>query len=343
MILRSLASALPPHVFTQRACWERLQPHGLALGLRQRSMDLLEKILLGDSGIDQRHFAFSDPEEVFAMGAQQLNEAFEREATQLAAKALESALARGEIKASALDALFVCTCTGYLCPGISSHVAENLGLRTDTYLQDLVGLGCGATIPLLRSADAFLQTRDRPSVVATVSVEICSAAFYVDDDPGVLISLCLFGDGASASLWQNRSIDGAWATGRFDTLHRPEEREKIRFVNANGRLRNQLHRTVPDLAANAVKTLYDRCESEPNRVLSHTGGRDVVTALEKKLDGHTLIESRSVLRKYGNVSSPSVMLALEECLTKATDAEHLWAVSFGAGFAAHGCELHRQG
>ena len=43
-----------------------------------------------------------------------------------------------------LDALIICTCTGYLCPGVTSYVSEQLGLRTDAYLQDLVGLGCGA-------------------------------------------------------------------------------------------------------------------------------------------------------------------------------------------------------
>ena len=32
---------------------------------------------------------------------------------------------------AAIDALFVSTCTGYLCPGISSHLAEQAGMRPD--------------------------------------------------------------------------------------------------------------------------------------------------------------------------------------------------------------------
>ena len=31
-------------------------------------------------------------------------------------------------------------------------------------------------------------------------VEVCSAAFYMDNDPGVLVSACLFGDGAGAAV-----------------------------------------------------------------------------------------------------------------------------------------------
>ena len=50
------------------------------------------------------------------------------------------------------------------------------------------------------------------TTVAMIAVEISSAAFYIDDDPGVLISLCLFGDGASASIWEpsKRSWAGFW-------------------------------------------------------------------------------------------------------------------------------------
>ena len=44
----------------------------------------------------------------------------------------------------------------------------------DVYLQDIVGLGCGAAIPTLRSASHFLCAH--PSAkVAVVAVEICSA------------------------------------------------------------------------------------------------------------------------------------------------------------------------
>src|SRR5678816_562692 len=40
----------------------------------------------------------------------------------------------------------------------------------------------------------------RAGRVLSICVEICSAAFYLDDDPGVLISACLFGDGAGAAV-----------------------------------------------------------------------------------------------------------------------------------------------
>ena len=117
------------------------------------------------------------------------------EAPRLAARALDAALTQARLVAGQVDALLICTCTGYLCPGVTSYVAEQLGLRADAFLQDLVGLGCGAAIPCLRAADAMLAAQPA-AVVACVAVEVCSAAFYLDDDPGVLVSACLFGDGA---------------------------------------------------------------------------------------------------------------------------------------------------
>ena len=139
---------------------------------------MLLKILSGDSGIDKRHFALGDPNTMFDRSAEELNRDFEEEAPKLAGEALRNALDEAGMKAEDLDALFICTCTGYLCPGVTSHVAEDLGMRGDVYLNDIVGLGCGAAVPTLRAAHGFLAANPE-ATVATVAVEICSAAFFI--------------------------------------------------------------------------------------------------------------------------------------------------------------------
>jgi alkylresorcinol/alkylpyrone synthase len=309
--------------------------------LKPRSVALLEKILAnGTSGIHRRNLALDSIIAPFGQGAEALNNNFEREAPPLAGEALLAALQKSGLVAAEVDALFVCTCTGYLCPGVSSHLAEQTGLRHDVYLSDLVGQGCGAAIPMLRAAQGFLAANPQ-AVVATVAVEICSAAFFANDDPGVLISLCLFGDGAAAAIWTGDGAPGEWQAGHFTTTHRPAEREKVRFVNSEGRLKNQLHRAVPGLAAEAVAELFGLRAGEPDQVLAHSGGRDVVDALESVLP-FDLIETREVLRDHGNMSSPSLLFALERRLTEnLPDDRRLWLTAFGAGFAAHACELWR--
>jgi len=309
--------------------------------LKPRSASLLEKILSNtNSGIERRNLALNSIGEAFHHSAQALNQNYEREAPPLASRALLEALQKSGYVATDVDALFLCTCTGYLCPGVTSHVAQLLGMRDDVFLADMVGLGCGAAIPTMRAAQGFLAANPG-AVVATVAVEICSAAFFADDDPGVLISLCLFGDGAAAAIWQNEGAAGDWQAGHFTTTHLPEEREKIRFVNSAGKLKNQLHRAVPMLAAEAVSGLYAKRAGEPNQVLAHSGGRDVVDALEGTLP-FKLKETRGVLRDHGNMSSPAVLFALERRLLENHESDHrLWLTAFGAGFAAHACELWR--
>ena len=345
MYLHALATAVPHATFTQQQCSEIIQRSPVKQRLSRRSQLILRTILKGDSGVRTRHFAMPNVEGVFDLNADELNTAFRAEAPRLAGAALTAALAQTGTAVAELDALLVCTCTGYLCPGVSSYVAENLGLRANAFLQDLVGLGCGAAIPMLRAADAVLAAQP-DAVIACVAVEICSAAFYLDDDPGVLISACLFSDGAAATIWRNTPGPGGWRCHSFDTLHLPADRDRLRFEQRDGRLRNLLDPSVPTLAASAVSRLFAAASNRPSahtirRIIAHPGGRDVLNALETALPGYPLDASRRVLRDAGNMSSPSVLFALEEALRDdAPDtAGDWWLVSFGAGFSAHACRF----
>lgn len=313
--------------------------------LNRRSQLLVQAVLRGDSGVDQRHFAISDVPGVFSYSADQLNEAFRREAPKLATDALTKALDQAGVNAKDLDALLICTCTGYLCPGLSSYVSEQLGLRPSTLLHDLAGLGCGAAIPMLRTADALLRAHPE-ALIATIAVEVCSAAFYLDDDPGVLISACLFGDGAAAALWRATPGKTGLRCHTFSTHHEPAHRDKIRFEQREGKLRNLLDAAVPSLAARAVTHLLEIERNRPHarpirQIAAHPGGRDVVVALERVLPDYSFEASRRVLRSYGNMSSPSVLFVVEDSLQQSRpDGDgDWWLVSFGAGFSAHACRL----
>ena len=340
MYLQSLATAFPPHAFTQAECFQILNDSGAVDGLRSRSRELLRKVLTGDSGIETRRFSDPDLAKTFGRDAGQLHKHFEQHAPRLASEALLKACDLASLKPSGIDALLVCTCTGYLCPGLSSYISEILGLRPNAFLQDLLGLGCGAALPLLETARGLLAANPT-TTIATVAVEISSAAFYLNDEPGVLISLCLFGDGAAAAIWRGETQGGQFRFQNFRTIHKPEHREKIRFVNVGGRLKNQLHREVPELAADAVSELFGMRSGTPERLIAHTGGRDVIEAIERVIPAHRLDATREVLRRYGNISSPSVLAALEYSLSTDPESESLWLTAFGAGFAAHCGELHR--
>lgn len=344
MYLHALATAVPPHRYTQPECWDIAQRSPALARLSKRSRLILHRILTHDHGIATRHFAMPAIERVFDRTPDELNAVFRAEAPRLAGRALTAALAESGLRPDKLDALLVCTCTGYLCPGLTSYVAEQLGLRPNAVLQDFVGLGCGAAIPTLRAVSHLLAAQP-DATVACVAVEICSAAFYLDDDPGVIISACLFSDGAAATIWRTTPGPTGWRAFDFDTLHVPADRDKLRFEQRDGKLRNLLDPTVPTLAAGAVEKLWAARGPRPvAHVVAHTGGRDVLAALAPVVAPHSLEASAQVLRANGNMSSPSVLFALEEALKTAAPSPgdgDFWLVSFGAGFSAHSCRIGR--
>jgi alkylresorcinol/alkylpyrone synthase len=341
MFLQSMATAVPAHTFTQTDCWDLVEKSDIRSTLNRRTMLVLRSILLGEHGIRQRHFAVPDITRVFDRTSDELNHAFRAEAPALARRALGDALDKARLVPADLDALLICTCTGYLCPGLSSYVAEELGIRPNAVLHDVVGLGCGAAIPTLRAASHLLSAHPG-ATVACVAVEVCSAAFYLDDDPGVIISACLFSDGAAATIWRGEAGPSGLRAFDFTSLHLPQERDKLRFEQRNGKLRNLLDRSVPEVAASAVRRLWaDRGERPVSRVVAHPGGRDVINAVEPVVAPHSLQASARSLRENGNMSSASVLFALEETLKEAVpgDAGDFWLVSFGAGFSAHTCRI----
>src|SRR4051812_13288066 len=175
MYLHALATAVPANSYTQNECWEIAQRSPVRQRLKKRSMLILQTILRSEHGIARRHFAMPQIENVFDLTADQLHAAFRAEAPKLAGRALTTALEKAGVRADQLDALLICTCTGYLCPGLTSYVAEQLGLRTNVFLQDLVGLGCGAAIPTLRAASHIIASQPN-ATVACIAVEMCSAA-----------------------------------------------------------------------------------------------------------------------------------------------------------------------
>lgn len=340
MFLHGLNNVCPPFSMTQEECFEALSQTETYARLREGSQMLLRKVLFGSGGIARRSFVSDRLKHLSVLDAGELNALFESEGARLGAEALSGALEKAECGGAEIDALLVCSCTGYLCPGLSSYVAERLGLRRDIQLIDMVGQGCGAAIPTLRQAQACLAAG--AGKVACVAVEICSAAFYLEDDAGVIISLCLFGDGASASVWSEKAKPGSpdIRISGYQSLHWPEHREELRFANARGKLKNILTREVPETAARAVKQLFEGKDFQPEAVLAHPGGKNVLNALRSALPGHAFAESARILERHGNMSSPSVLFVLEEWLRN-TQQHSAWMVSFGAGFTCHACRVER--
>src|SRR5205814_5158542 len=290
MFITGLSTAAPPRRYGQRECWEALQVAEPFSLLTSRSKVILRKVLLGDNGIDTRHLALDPLTEAFDLNPEALHARFVRHAPALATQAATGALTDAGLGPDDFDALIISTCTGYLCPGLTSYVSERLGLRADVLTLDLVGQGCGAALPNLRAGEGLL-TAGRAERVLSVCVEVCSAAFYLDDDPGVLVSACLFGDAAGAAVLSaepdptRRRVE--WKTA--GSILNPTVRDLLRFEQKNGMLRNILTPQVPLLAAEhaelVFKTVLKKAGVGQEQIQAwiwHAGGREVLLSLQKR-------------------------------------------------------------
>jgi len=349
MFFQGIGTAVPSTRYLQSDCWQVLQDSATYAGLTPRGRAVLEKVLTGDSGITSRHLALAPLKEAFELNPNTLYARFAEHAPALATRAAEQALAEANTNPAEIEALLVSTCTGYLCPGISSYLIERLGLRPDVLALDLVGHGCGAALPNLRTAEALLNS-GRCQRALSVCVEVCSAALYIDNDPGVLISACLFGDGAGAAVLGAKPSDTSrqiqWIANH--SVVKPEMRDLLRFEQRSGMLRNLLSLRVPSLAADEVGRILDgllaREAVRPDEITAwivHPGGRDVLKAIGErlKLARGDLRHSERVLRDFGNLSSASLFFVLRDAIENSAIPGYWWMTSFGAGFSCHGALL----
>lgn len=347
--LRGISTAVPENRYTKAECLVGFESSDWFNKLGRRSHVIARTVLQRDNGIDARRLAVEKLEDVFEIDPDTLSQRFLLHAPALGANAAGQAIRNAGLNAADIDAVVVSTCTGYLCPGLSGYVVERLGLRTDVQAYDLVGQGCAAALPNMQLGRALLGGGNCQNVLS-VCVEISSAAMYLDDDPGVLISACLFGDGAGALVLSREPGPHARPIEWTDSssLLLPDHRNALKFESRAGMLRNILTREVPQLAAeNALavfKTVLDRAAVKPAEMrawIMHAGGRDVLQAIEEhfELEKSDLRYSAAMLREYGNLSSAFVYFVLAAALEDGAPDGWWWLSSFGTGFSCHGALL----
>lgn len=352
MYFQSLGFGLPTRSFAQSEVLQSLEEDATFATLTEKSRNLLRKVLSGKNGIQRRHLALEEVREAFDFCPDSMMARFRKHAPDLATRAARQALHHAHLRPGQIDALLVATCTGYLCPGLSSYVAETLSLPASASLLDLVGQGCGAALPALDQAVALLKAGQARHVLV-VCAEICSAASYLDDDPGVLVSACLFGDGAAAVVLSLEPAPvGPSVRWIGSSRHlAPEHREHLRFDHRRGLLRNLLSAEVPSLSAQHARTVFDRAcidhGRRPEEICGwiwHAGGREVLRALRRefRLSEKQTEPSSSVLLHHGNMSSPSCLFALDHALRQGVPDGLWWLASFGAGFSSFGAFLEVQ-
>jgi predicted naringenin-chalcone synthase len=343
--IASVGLAAPPFSMSQVQSGEHLIAR-FKDRMSSRSLSLMKK-LFSHPSIMHRHFAIDDQEAFFSEDPDIRVERFTRWSIDLSAQAILAALTQAGLTTDAVSVLVVNTCTGYICPGISTYLIEKLALSRQVQAYDLVGSGCGGAIPNIQIAESLLGTNGGTAV--SVSVEICSATFQMEDDLSLIVSNTLFGDGAAAAvLWERpEGLELISSSSRYV----PEDRDAIRYIHKNGQLHNQLATNLPHLIKKAVSQVVgDVLEQRSLEVKDvkywaiHPGGEKIINMIKGEigLSETQLRATRAILSEYGNMSSPTVWFVLRELLDKGIE-EGEWCLmaAFGAGLSAHAFLLRK--
>ena len=349
----SLATANPSLRLSQE---DSYRVYTNLLPLSEKANSLLQRIFLQNRSIGYRYFGMDNLEVIVQESQDDLIARYRKYGVQVALEAANKALGQAGLTPEQVDGIVVNSCTGYLCPGLTSYIAEALPLRPDVWPFDLQGMGCGGAVPNLQTAYNFLQSHPDSHVLA-IAVEICSATIYLGEAPDLLVSNALFGDGAAAAVLTNhpdvdhstngdrRVLTRAFAAGLY-----PQDREHLYYRTENSKLRNVLSVEVPAVGGRRGKEVIDRLLAQPgkrdediNHWIVHPGGQRVLDVFEDAFDlpADALAPSRTVLYNFGNMSSVTVLFVLDEVLrTRKPQPGDLGVMcSFGAGFGAYAALL----
>jgi 3,5-dihydroxyphenylacetyl-CoA synthase len=308
----------------------------------------IEQIFM-NSDIEYRHLAFDiatfSPDEQ----SDDLHARFEKNAVLLGREAVLRCFEDAGLLPEDVDFIVTVTCTGYLCPGLSAILIRDLGLRTDLQRADLVGMGCAGAMPgLQRAYDYVMAYPDRKALLLTV--EVCSACYYVDESLETVVGNAICADGAAAVIVSAGTPEEGPRIEGFDTLLEPSFLHTVGFQTRQGKLRIVLSKDIRDAAGALVRRLLDSLlqknglkREEVDHWIIHSGGRKVIDSIRDELEisEEQLTHSRCVLRNFGNMSSPTVLFVLDKTLResspKAGDVGVMLAM--GPGLAIEGAVL----
>jgi len=342
---------MPEHRFSQDTITAALTTYWNG---KLRRPELLERFH-SRVGVDYRHLAFPMERYTQFTSWGEMNAAWLEVAEELGVRAIDAALDHAGMSRHDLNALFVVSITGISSPSLDAHLINRMRLRPDIKRTPIFGVGCaGGAIGLSRAADYVLAYPDQTAAI--LAVEICSLTIQRDDlSPANLIAAGLFGDGAVAAVVRGSATakhasngshaptrQGPRILGCGSVFYHDTEDVMGWDISENG-FKIVLSPRLPDLIrtnlavdVDAFLGKYQLRRGDIGDWVIHTGGPKVLNAIQETLelrDGD-LDQSWDCLKRFGNLSSASVLLVLEDVLMNHAPAPgtHGVLLAMGPGF-----------
>ena len=345
--LEAVATALPPHQLEQPDVERRVRAQ-----FGDSSMVARLLPVFANTGIERRYSCIPIEWYYDEHRWADRNAIYREHALALIEEAAIRALERARISPDEIDAIVSVSTTGLATPSLDALLMERLPFGRETARLPIVGLGCvGGALGLARAAD--LVRSGSFANVLFVAVECCTLWFRRNElTKSNIVATALFGDGAAAAVLSSAGsgprlvASGEYTFGRSLDI--------MGWDVADDGLQAIFSRDIPALIARELRPILDdflarhhlRLE-DFDAFLSHPGGTKVLEALERvfAVAPGSLLDSRAVLREYGNMSSVTLLFVLERALREgalaAPHARRALLTAMGPGFTAAFLTLER--
>lgn len=346
--LHHLETLLPETAYTQARAREVMSRLS-----QQRFTQRVIQQIYRQSGIDTRFSVIPDFQEdhpggLFFEPGQGLrspstkvrNDLYTEQARVMYPMLAKKVLAGSSFSPAEVTHLVTVSCTGFYAPGPDYDIIKQLALRPGIERYHLGYMGCYAAFPALRMADAFCRA-DPAAVVLVVCLELCSLHLQLSEVPDALVAASVFADGAAAAIISAREPQGpALKVTRWHSALTPDGAAAMAWTIGDQGFEMVLSSYVPDILEahleQAVTPLWQGvgvAQEEVHHWGVHPGGRAILDKVQQALalDEVQMLPSREVLRRYGNMSSATILFVLREIMTQAQAGERVCAMAFGPG------------
>lgn len=348
----SIGEAIPAHILKQDEVMD------FARDLFSESFHDIERLLRAfqNGQIEKRHFVKELDWFKTDKSFKERNDAYIENAVELGVKAIENCLGSKSflsmvIPSHEIDAIFCVSSSGIATPSIEARIMNKLPFSQHTKRIPLWGLGCAGGASGLSRAYEYCLAFPKAKVII-LSIELCSLTFQRNDkSKSNLIGTSLFADGVACALVTGDQVDRT-AFQKLESIPSivstqsttmPDSLDVMGWEVKDNGLYVVFSKDIPTiieswLKPNVVEFLkQEKMEIEEiQHFIAHPGGKKVIDAYVKslKIESEMTNLSLEVLKKYGNMSSATIIYVLRRFLEIGKVGDYGLATALGPGFSS---------
>lgn len=277
----------------------------------EATIDTTDEWIVTRTGIKRRHFASEDENSV-----------------ELAYQAALSAIKNKNIDVNTIDLIVVATITNQVrTPSAANLVQAKLGLNNKQVMTFDINAACSGFVYALEVASALINTSSHKRALVIGTEHMSSIVDFTDRGTCIL-----FGDGAGAVIIEKS--DSKDDEVFFYNASKGDD-EKILWIDPKVKMDGkEVYKFATDIMPKAIEEVLSRANlkiEDIDYILPHQANLRIIQSVSKSMN---LPLDRFLINidEYGNTSSASIPILIDEFKEKDKGIKKVLLVGFGGGF-----------